>query len=198
MTRIVYVHPNISPDIWTPPPGIVVLSLYEHPAIIEDMEPVAPRPLPPGEHQTPQDNDFIRAVFAYIKEHGQADVVELMELTGADYQRMRNALYQNDTLFRQVGQHVKDGTRRVLWGLVEGAQVRFRAGRPRNPETIQIYDWLKANAPATTATIAVSTGIDQRRVKRAVEDNRRLFCRIARAETDKPGARWVLWGVVEK
>lgn len=115
MTKTVYAAPNISPSVWTPPRGVVVLPLSEHPAIVWESRRER---LPPGErrsHGTPA-----LALMQYLRTHPPADVQTIGAALGMRWQAAKTTLIANPHLFQRVGTVATNkGKRRTLWALVD-------------------------------------------------------------------------------
>lgn len=115
MTRIVYASPDISPDVWTPMPGDIVLPLSEHPSIVAQNRRER---LPPGErrsHGTPA-----LVLMQYLRTHPPADVQAIGAALGMRWQAAKTTLIANPHLFQRVGTvATSKGKRRTVWGMVE-------------------------------------------------------------------------------
>lgn len=118
MTKIVYASPDISPDVWTPPRGVVVLPLSEHPAIVAES---AIERMPGEPRRTPRRTKETQAerITGYLQKHPPATTYEIGETTGIHWQRVQWVLLNNPEIFQAVGRIKAHKVYRTLWGLVE-------------------------------------------------------------------------------
>lgn len=123
MTKIVYASPDISPDVWTPPRGVVVLPLSEHPAIIAESR-IEKLPGEPKRTPRRKQSTQVLLLFKYLRQHPPADVYAIADALDLNWENVRKVLVGNPRLFRKTGR-AKAGTHghsRVLWGLVEDSR----------------------------------------------------------------------------
>ena len=117
--HIVYAHPYAD---YQPPRCVLVLPIWLHPAVIDDMR-TEPEPLPPGAPPPPpkpRENLTVDLAYAWLKEHGPTDKYKLARVIGKANQTVDNTLRAHPHLFTQRGKMDKKGHRRtVLWGIVE-------------------------------------------------------------------------------
>lgn len=100
MTRIVYAALH-----YTPPPGIIVLPLESHPAIVED----AQRAVVEKRKYTirnPKIPKQMLAVVEWLKLHGEGTAPEIAAALGMNRNRARGILDDNPDLFCQVGERL--------------------------------------------------------------------------------------------
>lgn len=128
MTKTVYVDPNISPDVWTPPRGVEARPLAEHPAIIEEMTLASIKALPPQERRpyrwkiSPRRSETFYQMVDYLTEHGSSTVLEIRTALGKEDPSVRGILAANPEVFQKIGLRPSPSNRwesQAVWALVE-------------------------------------------------------------------------------
>lgn len=119
MTKIVYADPNISPDVWTPPRGVTVLPLSEHPAIIADSTiGRLPREQLPKEYKPRPLSERTKSLVDYLRTHPGTDANTIATDLGLKWESVKSLLLANPQLFRRAGTLQVHKVNRVLWALV--------------------------------------------------------------------------------
>lgn len=116
MTKIVYASPDIPPEVWTPPRGVLVLPLSEHPAIVAESRV---EKLPP-EYKKRSDPTRVLMLMKYLRTHPPATARTISDDLTLDWRGVKTTLLANKRLFRKVGE-VKgtNGMPQTVWGLTE-------------------------------------------------------------------------------
>lgn len=204
MTKFVYAAPDISPDVYTPPRGVVMLPISEHPTIkaltmIEKMPPASQRLRGLGK------DTQAMMIAKYFREHPPADAYTIAAALGLNWESVKRVLLENPNLFKRIGTIQVRKANRVVWGLVDDdAPVVVpaqetpprRPGRPQSDDKQLIADYLRSHGPATNQAIADALGLDRQQVKRALERGLNLFRVVGRVDTDNRGGKLLLWGLV--
>ena len=122
MTKIVYAAPDISPDVWTPPKGVIVLPLSEHPAIVKDNELVdnerrkyKRKPIELG--------PLALSVVDYLTTHDEGTAVEIGKNLNRRSGGITEAMKRCPELFEEIGEqaslHCNLREFVTVWGLVQ-------------------------------------------------------------------------------
>ena len=128
MTKIVYVDLNISPEVWTPPPGVLVRPLSEHPAIVEEKHLAGIKALPPKEKRqyrwkiSPRRSETFYRIVDFLAGREGATVLEIRTALEKEDQAIRGILAANPEVFRKIGQQPSPSNRwnsQTVWGLVQ-------------------------------------------------------------------------------
>lgn len=192
MTKIVY--SAASPDVYSPPPGVVVLPLEQHPAFVAESQV---EKLPPGEKRS--HNTLATLLQNYFRTHPPADTHALAAALNATPKGIKTALLNNPQVFKRVGKIlVGEKGYRVLWTSRDGLPVTTLTmpDRAHSAETHRIHAYLQSHGPATKKVIAEALGLGEQKIKSTLEQWPKLFRRVARVKGNERGARLVLWGVV--
>lgn len=116
MTKIVYVDPNISPEVWTAPRGVVALPISEHPAIVAEQtierlpKEYKPRPL----------SERTKSLVDYLIARPPTDANTIAADLGLRWESVKSLLLANPQLFRRAGTVQVKKVNRALWTV--GAQ----------------------------------------------------------------------------
>lgn len=199
MTHFVYADPGIDPAIYSPPPGVTVLPLSEHPAIVAESKI---QPLPPGRKRLDKKAKDTQAIIiaTYFHTHPPADAYTIAEALALNWESVKRALIENPNLFQRVGEVQVGKVKRALWSRVDEPVVIAKPtprkrGRPPLAETQRIYDYLVEHEPATSQGIADALDLDRMQVKRWLERNPKLFRVVGRVTTGRPGGKFLVWGL---
>lgn len=199
MTHIVYVDPAIDPAIYTPPRGVVVRPISEHPEIVAESKM---QTLPKGRKRSDRETRTTQAmrIATYFHTHPPADAYTIAEALGINWESVKRVLIDNPNLFRRVGEVQHGKVKRSIWGrldepLMEANPDKPRRGRPPLAETQRIYDYLFEHEPATSQDIADALDLDRMQVKRWLERNPKLFRVVSRIKTGRRGGKFLVWGL---
>lgn len=119
MTKIVYVDPNISPEVWILPRCVIALPISEHPTI--KAERVIER-MPDGEKRRPL-HDRVFAILEYLRAHSPADANTIAADTGFRWESVKVILLSHPELFQRAGKVKNGANARNLWALTDPDQV---------------------------------------------------------------------------
>lgn len=120
MTKIVYVSPDISPEVWTPPRRVTALPLSEHPAIIADSTiGRLPKEQLPKEYKPRPLSERTKSLVDYLRTHPGTDANTIAADLGLKWENVKSLLLANPQLFRRMGTVKVRKVNRVLWGLVQ-------------------------------------------------------------------------------
>lgn len=111
MTRIVYAATDISPEVWTPPRGVTVLPLDQHPAIVAEM--VIERL--PKEYKKRPLSERTRSIIDYLLCHPPTDANTIAADLGLRWESVKSLLLANPQLFRRAGKVQVGKVNRALW-----------------------------------------------------------------------------------
>lgn len=117
MTKIVYASPSISPDVYSPPRGVTVLPLSEHPAIIWESLIERMPDVPPKEYKKRPLAERTKTLVDYLLNHPPTDANTIATDLGLKWESVKSLLLANPQLFRRAGTVQIGKVNRVLWGL---------------------------------------------------------------------------------
>lgn len=119
MTKFVY--SAAPPQVYSPPQGVVVLPLSEHPAIIAESRieklPGEPRRTPKRTKATQ-----LEMITEYLKENSPATAYTIGEALGINWERVKWVILASPDVFQSVGRVQVEKVYRTLWGLVEDSR----------------------------------------------------------------------------
>jgi hypothetical protein len=118
MTKIVYAAPDISPDVWTPPRGVTVLPLSEHPTIkmLNALEKM-PKDAFPKEYRPRPLAQRTGQIADYLRTHPPTDANTIAGDLGLRWESVKSLLLANPQLFRRQGSVKVKKVNRSLWTL---------------------------------------------------------------------------------
>ena len=121
MTKIVYAAPDISPDVWTPPKGVIVLPLSEHPAIVENDE-LIDNERRKYKRKTIGLGPLALSIVDYLTTHGEGTAVEISKVLARRSGGITEAMKRCPELFEEIGEqaslHCNLREFVTVWGLV--------------------------------------------------------------------------------
>lgn len=121
--HIVYAHPSAD---YNPPPCVLVLPIWLHPAVIDDMR-TDPEPMPRGVRpQRPPkpsrtiNQQMIDKVYDWLSRNGPIDKYEMADALGVTARTVSEVLYKNPHIFQHAGKDTRQGQRKkMLWRIVQ-------------------------------------------------------------------------------